>query len=276
MRAVLPLGLLQSAGAGSLRHHSAASSPSVHRRPRLLGSESVVPDPDRLGHGWRPSQPATQRTAAATIPSDSTRATGSQTHTRLRDPSDARSGQKPLPGNFTDGERTRPRTPIPWNGRTFALLLDIVRALGGQPLVVSGPVLGRFTTIGRDGRQTRHGRYAQVHSAIAVYVPLVDFAEHDTSTILGCRALSALTDKGLGPVRQGVRHLLAWRSSARARRDESPAVALPPPTENAGCLARTPRSLGSRNRGRVAVALAARARIGARRVLRCRANLVCC
>ena len=211
--AVLPLGLLQSAVLGLCDHWQFVAF--VHRHPELHRSESVVPA--RID--W-PSLEAVAASDAAkrgrNNPFGLDAGYWLANAYRLQHPIDARSAQKPLPviALMANGLRHEPRS-LEW--QDFALLLDIVRALGGQPLVVSVPFPGPFYDYWGMTADERARYYAQVRAITARDgVPLVDFAEHDSDRDFICDAQEHLTDKGWVQYRRSVRRLLSRRPGARS------------------------------------------------------------
>ena len=191
--AVLPLGLLQSAVLGLCDHWQFVAF--VHRHPELHRSESVVPA--RID--W-PSLEAVAASDAANRGRNNPFGLDAgywlANAYRLQHPIDARSAQKPLPviSLMANGLRHEPRS-LEW--QDFALLLDIVRALGGQPLVVSAPFHGPFYDYWGMTADERARYYAQVRAITSRdRVPLVDFAEHDSDRDFVRDAQEHLTDKG--------------------------------------------------------------------------------
>jgi D-alanine transfer protein len=170
--AVLPLGMLQRAVLGLCDHWQFVVF--VHRHPEARNAANRGRNnPFGLdANYWRANAP------------------------RLQHPIDARSARMPLQviSLMANGLRHEPRS-LEW--QDFALLLDIVRALGGQPLVVSAPFPGPFYDYWRMTADKRARYYAQVRAITSrERVPLVDFAEHDRDRGFIRDAQEHLTDKG--------------------------------------------------------------------------------
>jgi len=191
--AVLPLGLLQSAVLGLCDHWQFVAF--VHRHPQLHRSESVVPariDWPSLEADAARDAANRGRNNAFGLDANYWRANAP----RLQHPIDARSARKVVPviPLMVKGLRHEPSNPE-W--QDFALLLDIVRALGGQPLVVSAPFHGPFYDYWDVTADKRARYYAQVRAITSRdRVPLVDFAEHDRDRDFVRDAQGHLTDKG--------------------------------------------------------------------------------
>jgi D-alanine transfer protein len=191
--AVLPLGLLQSTVLGLCDHWQFVAF--VHRHRELHGSESVVPAPI----DWTAVEADAAREAANRGRNNPFELDGNYwigNGTRLQHPIDARGVHAPLQviSLMAKGLRHEPRS-LEW--QDLALLLDIVRALGGHPLLVSAPFPGPFYDYWGMTADKRARYYAQVRAiASREHVPVVDFAEHDSDRGFIRDAQEHLTDKG--------------------------------------------------------------------------------
>ena len=191
--AVLPLGLLQRAVLDLCEHWQFVAF--VHRHPELHGSESAVPA--RID--W-PSLESDAASDAANRSSNNPFGLDGNywltNATRLQHANGGRSGRKPLLviSLMVKGLRREPRS-LEW--QDFALLLDIVQALGGKPLVVSAPFPGPFYDYWGMTAAERGRYYAQVRAITSRdHIPLVDFSEHDGERGFVRDAQEHLTDKG--------------------------------------------------------------------------------
>jgi poly-D-alanine transfer protein DltD len=88
-----------------------------------------------------------------------------------------------------------PRPGVEW--QDLALLLDIVQALGGQPVVVTSPLPGAFFDywgVTPDQRMQYYNGLRAITTQRGV--PLVAFAEHDGDRDFDQDPEGHLTDKG--------------------------------------------------------------------------------
>lgn len=191
--AVLPLGLLQTAVLDLCDHWQFVAF--VHRHRELHRSESVVPAPI----DWTAVEADAAGVAASRGRNNPFELDGNYwvgTSLGRQHPHDARGSSMPLQvlSLMAKGLRHEPRS-LEW--QDLALLLDIVRALGGQPLVVSAPFPGPFYDYWGMTADERGRYYAQVRAiASRERVPIVDFAEHDSERGFIRDAQEHLTDKG--------------------------------------------------------------------------------
>jgi D-alanine transfer protein len=191
--AVLPLGLLQGAILDLCEHWQFVAF--VHRHPDLRGSKSAVPA--------RIDWPSLESDAASDAANRSSNnpfgLDGNYWLTnaaRLQHTNDGPSGRKPLLviSLMVKGLRREPRN-LEW--QDFTVLLDIVRALGGKPLVVSAPFPGPFYDYWGMTAAERARYYAQMRAITSrEHVPLVDFSEHDGDRNFIRDAQEHLTDRG--------------------------------------------------------------------------------
>jgi hypothetical protein len=262
--AVLPLGLLQGAILDLCEHWQFVAF--VHRHPDLRGSKSAVPA--RID--W-PSLESDAASDAANCSSNNPFGLDGNywltNAARLQHTNDGRSGPKPLLviSLMVKGLRREPRN-LEW--QDFTLLLDIVRALGGKPLVVSAPFPGPFYDYWGMTAAERARYYAQMRAITSrEHVPLVDFSEHDGDRNFIRDAQEHLpTGAGSSTTKCSTLSFMAPQSQGRGPRRGFPHRP-PCPTEHDG-WDRTPRPPGPRDRRGVAITVVARAWIGALRVLR--------
>jgi len=171
--AVLPLGLLQGAALRLADHWQFVAY--VYRHPELHRSESVVPVPIN----WTKLK---ARVDADALHQNQNNPFGfrddywTENGYKLVRPMD-RGRLMPVVPLMVNGLHHEPRN-IEW--RDFALLLDMVRSLGGQALVVSAPFSGPFLDYWGVTPVERAQYYDEVRDRTSHDgVPLVDFADHD-------------------------------------------------------------------------------------------------
>lgn len=191
--AVLPLGLVQSAMLDLCDHWQFVAF--VHKHRDLHRFESVVPAPV----DWTAVEADAAAVAAFRGRNNPFELDGVYwigTSLGKHHPHEARGDPMPLQvlSLMEKGLRHEPRS-LEW--QDLALLLDIVRALGGQPLVVSAPFPGPFYDYWGMTADERGRYYAQVRAvASREHVPIVDFADHDSERGFIRDAQEHLTDKG--------------------------------------------------------------------------------
>jgi D-alanine transfer protein len=191
--AVLPLGLFQHVVLDLSEHWQFVAF--VYRHPELHRSEAVVPRPI----DWALLETHAAAEAASrgrNNPFGFDASYWNEHARRLQHPIDARSARMLMPviPLMVDGLHHEPRN-LEW--RDFALLLDVVHALGARPLVVSAPFAGPFLDYWGVTAYERAQYYEELRDRTSRNgVPLVDFADHDGDRDFDRDPEGHLTDKG--------------------------------------------------------------------------------
>ena len=188
--AVLPLGLLQGAALRLADHWQFLSF--VYRHPEVHRDESVVP----VAIDWARLEARVDNNVL-TRSHNNPFWFGDEYWTdnswKLLQPMDRRRLMPVVP-LMVDGMRHEPRN-LEW--RDFALLLEIVRSLGGRPLVVSAPCSGPFLDYWGVTPVERAQYYDELRDRTSHDgVPLVDFADHDEDRGFVRDPESHFNDKG--------------------------------------------------------------------------------
>jgi D-alanine transfer protein len=188
--AVFPLGVLEAAALRLADHWQFIWF--VYRHPELHRSETVVPVPidwTKLEGHVDSEAEHRGRNNAFGFPDEYWTAFAA----KLQRPMDRRRLMPVVP-LMVNGLHHEPRN-IEWGD--FALLLDIVRSLGGHPLVVSAPFSGPFLDYWGVTSLERAQYYDELRDRTSHEgVPLVDFADHDEDRGFLRDPEGHFTDKG--------------------------------------------------------------------------------
>ena len=179
-------------GARPLRT-TGSSSPSCTRHPELHRSETVVPVPINWANARSARRQRRRCIESSNNPFGFRDDYWTANGYKLQQPMD-RARLLPVVPLMVNGLHHEPRN-LEW--RDFALLLDIVRSLGGQPLVVSAPLSGPFLDYWGVTPVERAQYYDELRDRTSHDgVPLVDFADHDEDRGFVRDPESHLNDKG--------------------------------------------------------------------------------
>ena len=206
--AVLPLGLLQGAALRLADHWQFVAF--VYRHPELHRSETVVPVPIN----WAKLE---AHVDADALHQNQNNPFGfrddywTENGYKLVRPMDRRR-MMPVVPLMVNGLHHEPRN-IEW--RDFALLLDIVRSLGGQAARRQRAVLGPVSRLlGRDARRARAVLRRGARPDLARRRSAGGLRRSRRGPRVRARSRSAPQRQGLGPVRRGARRLVSWRPGA--------------------------------------------------------------
>jgi len=188
--AVFPLGLLQAFALRLADHWQFLMF--MYQHPNLHRSDTVVPKPIN----WSKLEAQVDNDALhrnLNNPFGFREDYWAENQHKLERPM-GRSALMPVVPLMVSGLHHEPRS-LEW--RDFALLLDIVRSLGGQPLVVSEPMSGPFFDYWGVTPVERAQYYDQLRDRTSYDgIPLVDFADHDGDHGFVRDPESHLNDKG--------------------------------------------------------------------------------